>query len=83
MLIFDGFPSRGEAEQFAGTLSGRFGLAAVVCDSQAESNAIDPFPFRLDPPIVLSRRPAGDVDPGCEPDLVALAESHGGKFAGT
>lgn len=79
MLIFDGFESRFQAENFATTVATQFGLVGTVYDTQDQSDAVDIFPFTLDPPIVLVQR-AGSV---VEAQVEALAERFGGRFAGT
>jgi hypothetical protein len=85
-LIFDQFPSRNQAEAFAKATTKNFGLNATVYDSQEESNRIDPFPFHLEPPIVLVDRPwLRD----CEKSLAIEAAvektvgDYKGEFAGT
>jgi hypothetical protein len=77
MLIFDKFSSREQAEAFAATTTKRFGLETIVCDSHEESDQIDPFPFRLYPPIVLVER--GHK----EQELERSVQGFGGRFAGT
>jgi hypothetical protein len=82
MLIFDQFPTRKRAEDFAGHLRDTFGRATRVCDSQEESNKHDPFPFELQPPIVLVER---DVEIGSklESKIERLVAQFDGAFAGT
>lgn len=79
MLIFDGFESRLQADTFATTVAAEFGLAATVYDTQDQSDAVDIFPFTLDPPIVLVQR----ADPELEARVELLVERFGGRFAGT
>ena len=44
VLIFDGFPDRQAAEKFARAVEARFPGQTKVCDTEAESQQIDPFP---------------------------------------
>ena len=73
MLIFDRFPSRTEAEAFAQATE----LKTCVFDTQTESNLVDPFPYLLEPPIVLVER--GERDD----EIERLVINFGGEFAGT
>lgn len=61
MLIFHRFKSRESAERFAITVKNTFNLGATIHASQEESNQIDPFPFQLEPPIVLVERPLKEI----------------------
>lgn len=80
MLIFDRFETMEQARQFALKATAETGLGAVVCESQEESDGIDPFPFELVPPIVLvDRHDSGSV----EQLVMRLAPEFGGEFAGT
>lgn len=86
MLIFDRFPSRAKAEQFATTVEKEFGLATQICESQQESDRIAPFPFRLALPIVLVKRPEGyDMEDLLKEERVVeeRVRTFGGIFAGT
>ena len=78
-MIFDGFESRLQADTFATTVAAEFGLAASVYDTQDQSDAVDIFPFTLNPPIVLVPRAA----PKLEARVQVLVERFGGSFAGT
>lgn len=80
MLIFDRFPNRVKAEAFAAQISKMFGHDASVYDSQEESNAVDPFPFVLTPPIVLVERKHDNQN---ETEIVEMVKTFSGKFAGT
>ena len=80
MLIFDRFRDRRLAEEFAAHVKGEFQKSATVCDSQDESDQHDPFPFALDPPIVLVER---DDDLGIENEIECSVDPFGGQFAGT
>jgi hypothetical protein len=80
MLIFDDFPTRELAEDFAKTVTSRYNRAATVYDSQEASNAVDPFPFTLNAPIVLVERiEIGDDEREIEKMVLAWH----GLFAGT
>ncbi len=88
-LIFDQFPSTESAEAFVVSVKERFGLDGAVYASQDDSNKDDPFPWRLDPPIVLVDRIDDDgligidalVD--AERDVEEAVIPFGGEFAGT
>ena len=77
-MIFDRFPSKEKAEQFAADVSAAFGRQATVHDSQRDAETRDVFPWQLDPPIVMVDRDDGTDDPISE-----MVESYGGTFAGT
>ena len=79
-MIFDRFEDRQTAEGFAEHAKSRFGRKATVHGSQAESDRIDPFPFELQPPIVLVER-AGDFS--LEDEIEESVNGFGGEFAGT
>ena len=74
MLNFDRFPSHALAEEFARFTNG------TVYDSQDASDRVDPFPFVLDPPIVLVGR---DDDFDKEEAIRASVLKFGGVYAGT
>lgn len=81
MLIYDSFPSRAKAEAFAKRTALEFGRETHICDSQEQSDKIDPFPFALYPPIVLVER---DYDAFSHERMIdTKAAKFGGKFAGT
>ena len=80
MLIFDKFTSRSRAITFAEQVRKRFGREATVCDSQEESDAIDPFPWVLAAPIVLVER---DDERTLENEIETLGEQFTGTYAGT
>ena len=75
-------PGKRKAKAFAAEVWKRFRLKARVCDSQDESNAIDPFPYRLDGVIVLVERDLLDGQQ-LEPEIQRLAEQFNGSYAGT
>lgn len=80
MLIFDHFPDRLQAVGFASHIRATTGRDARVYNSQDESNAVDPYPFVLTPPIVLVPRAGSNaVDDAVE----MAAYRFGGEFAGT
>jgi hypothetical protein len=88
MMIFDRFPNRIKAEAFAKAVKemnchacgGKSTREAIICDSQKESNSIDIFPFKLDPPIVLVER---YEDLSGEKEVRKLVSQFDGEFAGT
>lgn len=79
MLVLDSFPSYEQANAFASMVRKKFGLRITVCDSQIESDMVDPFPFELTPPIVLVERTEGEVEDAIER---SVGKFHG-RFAGT
>jgi hypothetical protein len=79
MLIFHKFSSLEQAAAFARSVTQREKLPASFHATQDESNAVDPFPFELLPPIVLVGR--GDL--GIEEALRVRVQDFGGEFAGT
>lgn len=80
MLIFDHFPDRLQAVGFASHVRATTGRDARVYNSQDESNAVDPYPFVLVPPIVLVSR----VGKWSDEEYIELAVTRfGGEFAGT
>ena len=81
MLIFDQFPDKKHAEDFAAAVRDTNGRATIVCDTQDESDYHDPFPFKLTPPIVLVEREYGIVT--SEWPLPQFAKNFHGVFAGT
>lgn len=87
MLIFDSFPDKKSAENFATTVAAIFnGLKGSVYDSQDKSNRVDPFPFVLNPPIVLITRPEYkdiDLEYNVERFIEKLVIKFDGEFAGT
>ena len=83
MMIFDSFPSREKAEEFAGWVRIRFKRKTKVCTSQDESDKVDPFPCELTPPIVLVTRVWKYGTHLYEEDVVASVQRFGGSFAGT
>ena len=80
MIIFDQFPDQEHANKFAAHVRDTLGRTSFVYDSQVESNKHDPFPFQLQPPIVLVERAA---TPEKESEITALVENFQGAFAGT
>jgi len=81
MLIFHQFPDKKHAEDFAAAVRDTYGRETHVCDSQEESDYLDPFPFKLTPPIVLVEREYGFVTEAWP--LPQLTKKFHGVFAGT
>jgi hypothetical protein len=81
MLIFDGFSSKEKAEDYARAVTEKFKRSATVYDSQEQSNAVDPFPFELSPPIVLVERL--EIGDELEDEIEDMVHGYGGEFAGT
>lgn len=79
MLIFDRFASRNHANNFVDWVASNHGLRCTIHDSQQSSNAVDPFPFMLDPPIVLVQRASLETEEAVEASVTLF----GGVFAGT
>jgi hypothetical protein len=98
-LIFDEFPTREAAEQFAEVVEERLATEEVyptffektkrktmLCDSRAESDTIEWYPCELVPPIVLVERPKrGDSrqEFAIEHAIEDSVEEFGGRFAGS
>lgn len=85
-MIFDGFPTRADAEAFASHVKEEFGREATVHDSQEESDEEDEFPFELTPPIVLVDRrysSKGRLRSNGEGRIERRVEKFNGRFAGT
>lgn len=82
MLIFDRFPSKEKAKAFSEQVYRKTGRKTILCDSQEESDAHDPFPFQLEPPIVLVERDS-DTGPQFETKIERGVTAFGGVFAGT
>lgn len=79
-LIFDGFKTRRDALEFARAVASRYQLPCRICDNQLQSDAIDPFPYELTPPIVLVDR---SHDQATEANVEKLVGRFHGSFAGT
>ena len=80
MLIFDHFPDRCKAVGFASHVRATTGRDAKVYATQAESDAVDPFPFVLVSPIVLVSR---EDDLSGEEAIELAVYRFGGECAGT
>ncbi len=78
--IFDRFPTRAAAAGFHAAAYLLTGELPVVFDDQRQADAHDPFPGELTPPIVHVDRDDEDTH---EAELAELAESFGGRYAGT
>ena len=85
MLIFDEFPNRAAADEFAVKIRSEFDRSVVVYDDVKEAQAVDPFPFGLTAPVVhVSRRyEFTDRDIADETAIVESVSDFGGQFAGT
>jgi len=79
MLIFDSFSSRKSAKDFAEVVRAKFKLRCGVYDSQEDSDLVDPFPFTLEPPIVLVERTFDDLEADVENEVGLF----NGVFAGS
>ncbi len=79
-LVFDGFADEKTANKFADKVKKSFKLDSLVFLSQEESDEVDPFPFVLNPPIVLVKRSDDDV---VESKVIKAVEAFGGEWAGT
>lgn len=79
-LLFHRFPDVERAERFVQAVWDVSRLDGQVFATFAESQAADPFPFVLDPPIVHIDR---DEDPDVERCVEAAVLAFGGTFAGT
>jgi hypothetical protein len=79
-MIFDRFPNHLKAEVFADFVRMKYKLSANVYDNQEQSNAVDPFPFKLNAPIVLIERTDDDK---IERQVENLVIAFDGVFAGT
>lgn len=77
-MIFDSFPSVREAEAFARSVAPN-GDAELFA-TQAESDAVDPFPYQLQPPIVHVPRQDSSM---VERFIEARVTDFGGQYAGT
>ena len=78
-MIFDGFKTRDDAEKFVKSIETRFGLEGTVYDTVEASDAADPFPFELRPPIAHIPR----AEEWTEKQIEQSAKPFGGVFAGT
>ncbi len=80
-MIFDRFPTRARAEAFRAAVKAEFDLDGQVFDTDAAAQSHDPFPFRLEPPIVHVDR--HDDAAAVEERVIRLVAIFGGTFAGT
>jgi hypothetical protein len=79
-MIFDGFSTRAEAERFVASVAHDFGLSGSVHDTVESSDAADPFPFTLTPPIAhVDRAESPEVENQVEMAVLI----YGGTYAGT
>lgn len=80
-MIFDGFKTRADAEKFVAAMKLRFGLDGQVYDTEEASQAADPFPSVLRPPIAhIDRSDSMYLEKQVE---TAAAREFGGEFQGT
>jgi hypothetical protein len=79
-MIFDRSPSRERAEAFRAAVKAAVGLDGQIFDTEAAAHEHDPFPWRLDPPIVHVDR-CDDLD--VEDRVERRVALFGGTFAGT
>lgn len=77
MLIFDKFPTRQAADEFAADVTRDFQLKTEVFDDADEAWSADPGPYELTAPVVHVQR-CDDEAP-----VVERVESFGGDFVGT
>ena len=78
MLIFDRFPNFDGAFLASADIHKTWKFKSWVCETQEESDQIDPFPFQLTPPILLVE---SNHDDSAEVKLAVAC--YGGSFAGT
>jgi len=80
-MIFDRFPSKRKAADFAVDVYTRFGLGVQIHTSEESARyVVHPFPCRLKPPVVLVDR--SDDEP-LEKTVEGLVNDFGGTYAGT
>src|SRR5690348_7069081 len=77
MLIFDKFPTRQAADDFAADVARDFQLKTEVYDDSEEAFAADPGSYNLTAPVVHVER-CDDEDP-----ILERVEVFGGEFVGT
>lgn len=86
MLIFDQFPDRQKADDFAQRVQTVYPhRTAYVYDSADEANKVDLYPFSLKAPVVhVSRTYKFDSDDIAEETAIEeLVLEYGGNWAGT
>ncbi len=78
-MAFDRFRSVDDAHRFAAAVQRRR-LEALVCNTQAEADAVDYIPAEMDPPVVMVER----TTPARERAVERLARDRfGARFVGT
>lgn len=86
-MIFDRFPTIGQAQAFARDVTERFGRETQVYDNADDAQAADPFPFELEAPVVHVDRLHEEEDIekflAGEQEVERLVTGYGGVFAGT
>lgn len=79
-LLFDKWPDRGRIAEFIDAVHELDpDLDCHIYETVQASDAADPFPYRLYPPIVHVDR----TDENTEAIIESLGEAHGARFAGT
>lgn len=78
--IYDNFPTLDAALEFKRWVDTELGLPVLWFNSNPESDAYNPFPFELTPPILHVYR---SDDPTDEFVLELHAVGCGGRYAGT
>jgi hypothetical protein len=78
-MIFDQFPDTGTARAFAASVGNLYHTECPVFENRDDSDAADPFPFGLAPPIVHVPR----MDERAEQRVQEMVRSYGGVYAGT
>lgn len=83
MLIFDGFPIKSKAEQFAIHVATSYNREAIVCMTESEARKHDVFPFPVIPPIVMVERNEHSFEDEEQKIIQDAKLVFGGEFAGT
>lgn len=78
-LIYDRFPAFENAAKFARVVARDFALDVSVFTDADEARQVDPFPFELEPPVVLVSR----SDEATERKVTNLVAAYHGHWAGT
>jgi hypothetical protein len=84
-LVFDRFPSRDSAQEFAAEIVARFGKKAWIFDNLDEAQQANPVSFDRTPPIVHTERhhgPKADENNAVEDAIKARVKRFGGEYAG-
>jgi hypothetical protein len=78
-MIFDQFPDENIARAFAANVGNLYHVECPVFDNRDDSDAADPFPFGLAPPIVHVPR----MDERAEQRVQEMVKLYDGMYAGT